>query len=182
MKFEYQDKIDSYVQGAMTEDERKAFEQEVKNNDELRDQLEYTQKVKTLVTSRREKMALLQQWDAEHRKEEEQIAASQYRPTGTENYCPVPSYQTTTKPKSKKLFYWISGIAAVLVVGFFIINPLFFFDSSGSSNEQFRGDDDIFAPNEQSRGNGKVFAPNKSKSIKKDSISNDSIFVFDDEE
>ena len=182
MKFEYQDKIDSYVHGAMTEDERNSFEQEVQSNDELRDQLEYTQKVKTLVSSRKEKMALLKQWEAEHRMEEEQVASSQYRPTGTENYCPAPSYQATTKPKSKKLFYWISGIAAVLVVGFFVVSPLFIFNSPGSSNEQFRGDDDVFAPNEKFRGNGKVFAPNKSKSTRKDSISNDSIFVFDDEE
>lgn len=166
MKLEYQDNIDSYVQGVMTENERKAFEQEVQSNDELRDQLEYTQKVKTLVTSRQEKMAILRQWEAEHRLEEEQLVASQYRPTGTENYCPAPSYQADPKPTSKKLYYWISGIAAVLVVGFFVVSPLFIFNST-ESNEQFRGDDEVFAPND---------------SLITDSIANDSIIVLGDEE
>lgn len=120
MKFEYQDKIDSYVLGDMTADERLAFEQEVQNNEELREQLEYTQQVKTLLTSRQEKMTLLKQWEEEWKMEDEQIAATQYKPTGTEDYCPAPSYHRTYLKKTRRLFYWISGIAAVFVIGFFI--------------------------------------------------------------
>lgn len=167
MKFENQDIIDSYVRGDMTAEERLAFENEVQNNEELRDQLEYTQEVKCLVSSRQEKMRLLKQWEEEYRLEEEQVAAVQYRPTGTEDYCPSPKYQATTKPTSKKRLYWISGIAAVLVIGFFVVSPLFIFNSTGSSDEQFRGDDEVFAPCD---------------SISTDSIDNDSIFVLDDEE
>lgn len=167
MKFEYQEKIDRYVLEDMTADERIAFEHEVQLNEELRDQLEYTQQVKALVTSRQEKMALLKQWEEEHRKEEEQVAAAQYRPTGTGDYCPAPKYAADADPKSKKFYYWISGIAAVLVIGFFVVSPLLIFNSPGSSDEQFRGDDEVFAPKD---------------SLTTDSITNDSIIIFEDEE
>lgn len=166
MKFDYQETIDKYVQGHMTPDERKAFEQVVQSNEELRDQLEFTKQVKTLITSRQEKMALLKQWEREHRMEEERVAARLYRATGTEDYRPAPSYQSAPKPTSKKLYYWISGIAAVLVIGFFVVSPLFIFNSPGSSDEQFRGDDDVFAPND---------------TLCTDSISNDSTYTFTDD-
>ncbi len=119
MKFEYQEKIDSYVHGDMTAEERTAFEHEVQSNEELRDQLEYTKQVKTLVSSRQEKMALMQQWEAEN---------------------------ATRKPASKKRYYWLSGIAAVLIIGFFAVNPLILFSPSDSSEGQFRGGDNVFVP------------------------------------
>lgn len=131
MKFEYQDKIDSYVLGDMTADERLAFEHEVHNNQELREQLEYTQQIKTLITSRQEKMTLLKHWEEEWKMEDEQIAATQYKPTGTDDFCPAPAYHTTFHKRSKKLLYWISGIAAVFVIGFFIDITMFI--SGGSS-------------------------------------------------
>ena len=45
------------------------------------------------------------------------------------------------RPKSKRILLWISGIAAVLVVGFFAVNPRFVFESP---DENVRGDDDVF--------------------------------------
>lgn len=167
MKFEYQEKIDNYVLEDMTAEERLAFEHEVQINEELRDQLEYTQQVKALVTSRQEKMALLKQWEEEHRMEEEQVAAAQYRPTGTGDYCPAPKYQAAANSSSKKFYYWISGIAAVVVIGFFVVSPLLIFNSPGSSDEQFRGDDEVFSPND---------------SLTPDSIANDTIIILEDEE
>lgn len=167
MKFEYQEKIDNYVLEDMTAEERIAFEHEVQINEELRDQLEYTQQVKALVTSRQEKMALLKQWEEEHRMEEEQVAAAQYRPTGTGDYCPAPKYQAAANSSSKKFYYWISGIAAVVVIGFFVVSPLLIFNSPRPSDEQFRGDDGIFAPR---------------NSLTTDSIANDSIIMQEDEE
>lgn len=167
MKFEYQERIDSYVLGDMTPEERLAFEHEVQVNEELRDQLEYTQQVKALVTSRQEKMALLKQWEEEHRMEEEQVAAAQYRPTGTGDYSSAPNYQEAANSTSKKFYYWISGIAAVVVIGFFVVSPMLIFNSPGPSDEQFRGDDEVFAPND---------------SLTTDSIVSDTIIILEDEE
>lgn len=165
MKFENQDKIDNYVQGDMTAQERIAFEQDVQKDKELREQLEYTQKVKTLVTSHQEKMRLLKQWEEEYQ-QDEQVSAAQYRSTGTENYCPAPECHATAKTSSKKLYYWIFGIATVLVIGSFVVSPLFNFNSTESSGEIFRGDDEIFIRND---------------SLTTDSIIHDSIIVHEDE-
>ena len=56
MKFEYQDKIDKYIHGEFSVDERLAFEKEVESNEELHDQLVYTSKVKRIIKSRDEKL------------------------------------------------------------------------------------------------------------------------------
>lgn len=45
MKKTYQDKIDDYLLDRMTEDERQAFEEEIENNMELREQLKFTEMV-----------------------------------------------------------------------------------------------------------------------------------------
>ena len=50
----------------------------------------------------------------------------------------------------KKIWLWISGVAAVLVVGFFAIKPMFDYESSpnynGAPMEQMRGGDEVFSP------------------------------------
>ena len=76
MKFDYQERIDNYVQGEMTADERNAFEEELKANDELREQVEYTQKVKSLVSDREEKMRALREWIHEDDEEEMMVASA----------------------------------------------------------------------------------------------------------
>lgn len=169
MKFDYQERIDSYVQGEMTAEERIAFEQEIQKCDELRDQLEYTQKVKKLVSSREEKMKRLRQWEFEDR-ELERVACAQYRPTGTDDFSAkesaCPNYAPAPQTSSKKLWYWVSGIAAILIVGFFVVQPMFIYEDAASPNEQFRGDEDVFAPND---------------SMCTDSIDNDSIYIITDD-
>lgn len=139
MKFEYQDQIDSYVQGDMTAEERTAFEREVQNNEELRDQLEYTKQVKALVSSRQEKMALLKEWE---------------------------ETKPDTHISSKKNLYWLSGIAAILIIGFFVVNSQIFLFPSDPLEESFRGGHGVFVPND---------------SLVTDSLASDSAFVLDDE-
>lgn len=179
MKFEYQDKIDSYVQGEMTAEERVAFELEVDSNEELRNQFEYTKQVKTLVSSRQEKLELLRQWEEERRAEEDAVASAQLRPTGTD-CCPSPvSESSVLQPKSsnKRFIFWVSGIAAVLVLAIFVINPLFFVDSPTPSDGQLRGDDDVFIPN------GSIMNDSfDNDTTDNDSIEDDSIFILEDEE
>lgn len=149
MRFDYQERIDNYVQGNMTAAERKAFEQDIKVDDELCDQLEYTRMVKLLVSDHQEKSNMLREWLAEDLAEREVVASA-----------------SAVKPDRKK-WLWMSGAAAILVVGFFAIQPMFMHEViSLSPDEQLRGDGDLFAPQD---------------SVCADSIDNDTVFTFSNE-
>lgn len=108
MKFDYQDKIDDYLLNRMQEEERQAFEKEVYENAELQEQLEYTRSVREAVTSRSEMLAAMREWENDYHWENEQFAV-----THAANEAP--------RPAKKWLVYWISGVAAVFVVGLFLL-------------------------------------------------------------
>lgn len=98
MKIEYQDKIDEYLLNRMTEEERQAFEKEVENDAELKDQLEYSDEVRRLVIDRNEKFAAMREWDKE--------------------YVRKSKREKTIKMAS----YWVAAIAAIFIGGIFILN------------------------------------------------------------
>lgn len=164
MKFEYQDTIDRYVRGEMSTPEQAAFEKKAEVDDELRDQLLYTQEVKNQISSRAEKLAKMQEWMAQesmdHVSSVGKVCASN---------APVIS---STK---KKVWYWSSGIAAVFVIGVFISRTLFVEEPTlGTSREINRGGNDVFAP---------VSMPSSSfHSIEADSLNSDTINVVCSEE
>lgn len=111
MKFDYQDKIDEYLLNRMLDDERLAFEKEVGENAELRKQLEYTQSVQEAVTSRSEMLAAMREWENDYHWENERVAVAH-------------AANEATHPTKKWLVYWISGVAAVFIVGlFFLFRP-----------------------------------------------------------
>lgn len=135
MKFEYQDKIDRYVQNEMSKNERKSFENEISENEELRDQLLFTQKVKSLMSSRAEKLNKMKQWQDED---------------DLKSMCSVP---VSSHKHQKRLWYWTSGVAAVLLIGLFVVNPrmlkrIFYqYDPNPMiiyPKEIYRGDDEKF--------------------------------------
>ena len=97
MKIEYQDHIDDYLLGRMSDEDSKVFEQELKNDDELREQMEFTKGVQTATKSRNEKLAKMQEWGNDYEWEDDRRGKRQY-------------------------LYWISGIAAIFIVGFFLIH------------------------------------------------------------
>lgn len=150
MKFEYQEKIDNYVQGKMSENEKKDFEKELTINKELLDQLEYTKAVKKTVISREEKMAKLRAWESED---------------NTQKSVILPAASTEFIHKKRKLWYWLSGIAAVLVVGFFIVSPLNMFYDESDGPVKFQKNEDSGKPN-----------PSFEQINECDSIDSDSIF------
>ena len=134
MKQGYQDQIDKYVLDQMDDTEKTAFEQEAAQNAELQEQLRFTQDVASATKSREEKVAKMEDWGDDYVFEDDRrFAAANYRPTGSGyDACPSPSAeQTFAKPRSsgKKVFYWISGIAAIFIVGFFLVNNLFVMES-----------------------------------------------------
>ena len=107
MKQEYQDQIDKYVLGQMDDTGKATFEQEAAQNAELQEQLQFTKDVASATKSREEKLAKMEDWE--------------------EDYA---------KPRSsgKKVFYWISGIAAIFIAGFFLINNLFVMESGSPAS------------------------------------------------
>lgn len=108
MKFDYQDKIDDYLLNRMQEEERLAFEKEVCENAGLREQLAYTRSVREAVTSRSEMLAAMREWENDYQWENERVAIAR-----AANEAP--------RPAKKRLIYWISGVAAVFVVGLFLL-------------------------------------------------------------
>lgn len=132
MKIEFQDKIDDYLLDRMSDEERKSFESDTAEDAELKEQLQFTETVQQATKSRNEKLAAMEEWKDDYVWEDERVAAAsaaEYRPTGSGyEYCPAPTMESRRVGSSspfKKIFYWASGIAAVFVVGFFLIQNLY---------------------------------------------------------
>ena len=132
MKIEFQDRIDDYLLDRMSDEERKSFESDTVEDAELKEQLQFTETVQQATKSRNEKLAAMEEWKDDYVWEDERVAAAsaaEYRPTGSGyEYCPAPTMESRRVGSSspfKKIFYWASGIAAVFVVGFFLIQNLY---------------------------------------------------------
>lgn len=142
MNEQQQDKIDEYLLGRMSVEGKKRFEQELLENKCLREQYNYTRLLKETISE----YALLQErmsrWDREMEEEQQnekllEVAAVSDASSGM-----------AVKFKNLRIWIWISGIAAVLVVGLFVINPFIIKPQlyySCSSSEEFvaNGENDL---------------------------------------
>ena len=129
----FQDRIDEYLLhgDTMSEEDKAQFLKEIEDDVEKREQYEFTKNVKQAMKSRGEKLKAMTE------------------------------FQKEMKRSNRKTWLWISSIAAILVVGFFAINPLLV---ETSSHDNVRGDEnDVF----------EMTAP--ADSIDTDSISSDTI-------
>lgn len=63
MKQELQDRVDDYMLNRLSDKERQAFEKEVNNDPELKDQLEFSKKVQQGIKGRNEKLVAMREWD-----------------------------------------------------------------------------------------------------------------------
>lgn len=97
MRLEYQDSIDKYLLGRMSDEERTLFEAKCAENPELKEQLEHTQDVKTIISERSKMLERIREWDEEYNEEKKAVAR-----------------------KKRLAIYWSSGIAAAFVVGHFL--------------------------------------------------------------
>lgn len=131
MKINYQDRIDAFLLHRMSDEERMAFENEVNSDMELQEQLSFTEDVQQTLKSRNEKLAKMEEWQGDYEWEEEPsvAAAAEYRATGSGyDYCSAPSMdepRSMSRSSGLKIIYWISGIAAMFVVGFFLVQNLY---------------------------------------------------------
>ena len=123
MKKDFQDRIDEYILGRMTDEEKAQFEAEVNQDESKREQLEFTRNVKGAISSREDKMAKLKMMQRMYDRKHQQVATSM-RATGTDDcqYSPGPQC-ATEKKHSKRIWWWASGIAAVFVIGLFTLVP-----------------------------------------------------------
>ncbi len=171
MKKNFQDRINEYIHGRMTDKEKAQFETEVSHDESKREQLEFTRNVKGAISSREDKMAKLKMMQRMYDRKHQQVATSM-RATGADDcqYSPAPQNVEEKKP-SKRIWWWASGIAAVLVIGLFVVNP-FGSDTLQTPSEfspSFKGN-----PGEMIRGEeNDVF--DMELPIQNDSIKNDTI-------
>lgn len=129
----FQDRIDEYLLhgDAMSEEDKALFLKEIEEDEEKRELYEFTKNVKQAMVSREEKLKAMTE------------------------------FQKEMKRSNRKSWLWISSVAAVLVGGFFAINPLLV---ETSSHDNVRGDEnDVF----------EMTAP--ADSVVTDSISSDTI-------
>ena len=131
----FQDRIDEYLLHGetMSEEDKAQFLKEIEENTEKKKQYEFTKNVKEALKSRGDKLKAMTE------------------------------FQKGIKHGRRKSWIWISSIAAILVVGFFAINPLFV---ENSPKDNVRGNEnDVFD----------MTAP--TDSISNDSISTDTILL-----
>ena len=149
MDEKFQDRIDKYLLNRMDDAEKTEFLREIEQDEEKKEQLEFTQDVKDSISSREEKLQALKEFQRQYEQERKTAA---YHATGTKQaacYCPAPQVAATEPVRSKKkIWLWISGVAAVLVVGFLAIKPMCDYEPSpnynGAPMEQMRGGDEFF--------------------------------------
>lgn len=127
----FQDRIDEYLLhgDTMSEEDKTQFLKEIEEDAEKKEQYEFTKNVKQAMVSRVEKLKAMTEFQKEMKSHHH-----------------------------RKTWLWISSIAAVLVIGFFAINPLFV---ENTPTDNVRGDEnDVF-----------------DMTVPTDSINNDSISI-----
>ena len=160
----FQDRIDEYLlhSDTMSEEDKAQFLKEIEENTEKKKQYEFTKNVKEAMKSRGDKLKAMTEFQKENETLDEKRMPA----------CSCPEYRQTEdmkivghKSNFRKELVWFSGIAAVLVIGFFAINPLFMEKNSPTDN--VRGDEnDVFD----------MTAP--TDSISNDSISTDTVTLL----
>ena len=111
----FQDRIDEYLLhgDSLSEEAKAQFLKEIEENTEKKKQYEFTKNVKQAMVSRGKKLKAMTEFQKEMKSHHH-----------------------------RKTWLWISSIAAVLVIGFFAINPLFV---ENSPTDNVRGDEnDVF--------------------------------------
>ena len=100
MRLEFQDSIDRYLLNKMSDEERTLFEAKCDNIPELEEQLEHTRDVRRVITERNKILTRIQELEEECERE-----------------------KRTAAHKKIIALSWLSGIAAVFVVGLFLFTP-----------------------------------------------------------
>lgn len=139
----FQDRIDEYLLHGdnMSEEDKAQFLKETEEDADKKEQYELTKNIKKALKSRGDKLKAMAEFQEEYEAQDEmRIKACS---------CPRPEYRVAEdikivghKSNFRKKLVWFSGIAAILVIGFFAIKPLFVYEST---NSNVRGEEnDVF--------------------------------------
>lgn len=140
----FQDRIDEYLLhgDTMPEEAKAQFLKEIEEDTEKKEQYEFTKNVKEALKSRGDKLKAMAEFQKEYETQDEMRMRA--------CSCPCPEYKEAEdtkivghKSNFRKKLVWLSGIAAVLVIGFFAINPLFMEKNSPTENVR-GGENDVF--------------------------------------
>ena len=147
MDIKFQDRIDEYLLhgDTMSEEDKAQLLKEIEEDAEKKEQYEFAKNVKKAVASRGEKLQAMADFQEEYEWQRARIVSccAEAAPALSETETPVGQVEQK-KPKRGKVWIWISGIAAVLAIGFFAINPLL---TPDAPTYQMRGEeDDVFNP------------------------------------
>ena len=140
----FQDRIDEYLLHGdnMSEEAKALFLKEIEEDADKKEQYELTKNIKKALKSRGDKLKAMAEFQEEYEAQDEmRIKACS---------CPRPEYRVAEdikivghKSNFRKKLVWFSGIVAVLVIGFFAINPLFMEKNSPTDNVR-GGENDVF--------------------------------------
>ena len=122
MNEEYQNRIDRYVLNRMTDDERKAFELEMAQNDELKEQTEFTMQVKQVLQDREEFKALLNKWEEGKKDTSHHVMnGMNFDRVSCSKASQIPRYATNP---TKSFLSILIGIAAIVLIAIIIPSVL----------------------------------------------------------
>ena len=123
---EYQVGIDRYVLNRMTDEERKAFEQEMEQNAELKEQAEFTMQVKQVLSDREEFRAMLDKWEQEKMDEESCLVYAEPDDSffGNGDFS-MPPFDSSPRISLKPILWGIAAVAvlAIIVPSVFLLMP-----------------------------------------------------------
>ena len=134
MKVEYQDRIEDYLLDRMSDTDRLTFEKDLEKDAELRDQYEFVSMVKTaLMLDNIDKD--VSEWNNAYKERIEAIPTQEadYKAIGSsyERTVACTKYEEETPYSSKRhILYWVSGIAAVFIGGFFMYSSLIVYNAA----------------------------------------------------
>lgn len=162
---DFQDRIDEYILGRMSDEDKAQFEAEINQDESKRKQLEFTRNVRDAITSRGDKLARMKMmqgmYDSQHRH-----SVASMRATGADDCQHESASSYAEKKVSRRIWWWASGIAAVFVIGLFTLAP---FNEDPSSTDF--SSDKIFNNNNYTFG---IDSIKIESTIKNDTIPRDS--------
>ena len=125
MDINFQDRIDQYLlhPDTMSEEEKAQFLKEVEEDAEKKRQFELTVNLKAAIKSREEKLQAIRMMQRQHDWESRPAAAGGVCCGDEPDMKPAPAPQAPKASGRGKWVYWLSGVAAVVAIGFFVIRP-----------------------------------------------------------
>lgn len=144
MNIDFQDRIDAYVQGRMSPEDKAKFEEEIRLDEEKQKQFELTRNVVKALKSRNDKLARMEQMKAQYEPHQERACAA--APSGNERRPALPQ-----KKNHKHIFIWVSslvGAAAILAIGLLLAIPGSYVGNGSiepafMETDNFRGDNSL---------------------------------------